>query len=112
MDLNLYARRKRTNTLGLALSMIAMFIGLSVLLWILALLFYKGFSALNWAMFTASTPAPGTEGGGLANAIVGSLMLVVSCTLISTPIGVLAGVYLAYHWENGRLEINGRRKTP
>jgi phosphate transport system permease protein len=99
MDLNLYARRKRTNTVGLTLSMIAMFIGLSVLLWILALLFYKGFSALNWAMFTASTPAPGTEGGGLANAIVGSLMMVVSCTLISTPIGVLAGVYLAEYGD-------------
>ena len=99
MDLNLYARRKRTNTVGLALSMLAMFIGLSVLLWILALLFYKGFSALNWAMFTASTPAPGTEGGGLANAIVGSLMMVASCTLISTPIGVLAGVYLAEYGD-------------
>jgi phosphate transport system permease protein len=99
MDLARYQRRRRINQVGLTLSMLAMVLGLSVLLWILALLFYKGLSALSWDFFFASTPAPGSDGGGLANAIVGSVMLVGSCTLISTPIGVLAGVYLAEYGD-------------
>jgi phosphate transport system permease protein len=99
MDAAIYSRRKLTNQIGLTLSMLAMVIGMTVLLWILALLFYKGFAAFSWTFFTASTPAPGSEGGGLANAIVGSLMLVGMCTLVSTPIGVLAGVYLAEYGD-------------
>jgi len=99
MDLARYQRRRRINQVGLTLSMLAMVLGLSVLLWILALLFYKGLSALSWDFFFTSTPAPGSDGGGLANAIVGSVMLVGSCTLISTPIGVLAGVYLAEYGD-------------
>jgi len=90
-----FAVRKRTNAIGLFLSMAAMTLGMLFLLWILSILFIKGFSAINWAMFTVSTPAPGSEGGGLANAIVGSMMLIGCCTLISTPVGVLAGLYLA-----------------
>lgn len=90
-----YARRQLTNKLGLGLSMIAMAFGLSALLWILWTLFYNGFSAFSVAFFTESTPAPGTEGGGLLNAIVGSFMMVGIATLISTPIGILAGIYLA-----------------
>jgi phosphate transport system permease protein len=58
-------------------------------------LFYNGLSALNIAFFMNSTPAPGTEGGGLANAIIGSLMMVGVATFVSTPIGILAGVFLA-----------------
>jgi phosphate transport system permease protein len=88
----IYAKRKRTNWIGLALSMLSMALGMIFLLWILSILFYKGFSAIDWNMFTQSTPAPGSEGGGLANAIVGSLLIVASCTLISTPIGVMAVV--------------------
>lgn len=90
-----YARRQLTNKLGLGLSMVAMAFGLSALLWILWTLFYNGFSAFSVAFFTESTPAPGTEGGGLLNAIVGSFMMVGIATLISTPIGILAGIYLA-----------------
>ncbi|MFK7964673.1 MAG: phosphate ABC transporter permease PstA [Burkholderiaceae bacterium] len=90
-----YARRQLTNKIGLSLSMIAMAFGLSALLWILWTLFYNGFSAFSVAFFTESTPAPGTEGGGLLNAIVGSLMMVGVATAISTPIGILAGIYLA-----------------
>jgi phosphate transport system permease protein len=82
--------------------MSAMIIGLAFLLWILAILMIKGFSALSFSMFTQSTPAPGSEGGGLANAIVGSLMIVLSCTLFSTPIGVLAGVYLSEYGDRSR----------
>jgi phosphate transport system permease protein len=68
---------------------------LFALLWILWTLFYNGFAALSWDFFTQDTPAPGSEGGGLRNAIIGSLMIVVVTTLVSTPIGILAGIYLA-----------------
>jgi phosphate transport system permease protein len=102
MDPSIYAKRKRSNLIGLAMSMSAMAIGLIFLLWILAILMFKGFSALDWALLTQNTPAPGTPGGGLANAIVGSLMIVISCSLLSTPIGVLAGVYLSEYGETSK----------
>ncbi|MBU3606959.1 phosphate ABC transporter permease PstA [Polynucleobacter nymphae] len=103
LDMSVFARRKRVNKIGLTLSMIAMAIGMAGLIWILSILFIKGFSAINLNMFIASTPAPGTEGGGLANAIVGSLMLVGSCTFISTPIGVLAGLYLSEYGDRSKV---------
>jgi hypothetical protein len=70
MDPSIYAKRKRANFIGLVLSMSAMAIGLIFLLWILLILTVKGFSALNFDLLFKNTPAPGTEGGGLANAIV------------------------------------------
>lgn len=103
MDPSIYAKRKRVNFIGMLLSMTAMAVGLSFLLWILSILLMKGFSALDASMFLESTPAPGSEGGGLANAIVGSLMIVLSCSLISTPIGVLAGVHLSEYGDRSRL---------
>ena len=90
-----YARRKLVNALGLTLSAASMAAGLIGLLWILWTLFYNGLSAFGADFFLASTPAPGSEGGGLANAIVGSLMMVGFATVVSTPIGILAGIYLA-----------------
>ncbi len=102
MDQKLYRKRVRTNRIGLTLSMMAMALGLFVLLWILSVLFINGFAALDWNMFTQSTPAPGTEGGGLANAIVGSLLMVGFATLVSTPIGILAGVYLAEYGDQSK----------
>jgi phosphate transport system permease protein len=60
MDQKLYRKRVRTNRIGLTLSMMAMALGLFVLLWILSVLFINGFAALDWNMFTQSTPAPGT----------------------------------------------------
>jgi len=90
MNQNIYRRRKLVNQIGLTLSMLAMVLGLFVLLWILLVLFKNGFASFNLALFTQSTPAPGTEGGGLANAIVGSLMMVAVTTLISTPVGSAA----------------------
>jgi phosphate transport system permease protein len=99
----LYAKRKRSNFIGLALSMAAMVLGMVFLLWILSILFFKGFSALDLNMFIHSTPAPGSDGGGLANAIVGSLMIVVSCALISTPIGILAGIYLSEYGASSKI---------
>lgn len=103
MNEKLYRRRVRTNWIGLTLSMAAMAIGLFVLLWILFVLFKNGLSALDWNMFTKSTPAPGSEGGGLANAIVGSLMIVGLSTFLSTPIGILAGVYLAEYGDRSKI---------
>ncbi len=102
MDQKLYRKRVRTNRIGLTLSMMAMALGLFVLLWILSVLFINGFAALDWNMFTQSTPAPGTEGGGLANAIVGSLLMAGFATLVSTPIGILAGVYLAEYGDQSK----------
>jgi phosphate transport system permease protein len=97
-----YQRRKWANRVGLTLSMGAMLLGVSVLLAILFVLFKNGFSALDMAMFTQPTPAPGSEDGGLANAIVGSLLMIVFTTLISTPIGILAGVYLAEYGDESK----------
>ena len=94
IDNNLYKKRRIASRIGLALSMSAMAVGLAVLIWILYVLFSNGFAAVDLNLFTQDTPAPGTEGGGLRNAIVGSLMIVALTVLVSTPIGVLAGIYL------------------
>ena len=99
----IFAKRKRANKIGLVLSTGAMVLGMAFLLWILSILFIKGFSSINLDVFTQSTPAPGSEGGGLANAILGSLMIVASCTLISTPIGVLAGLYLSEYGDRSKI---------
>jgi phosphate transport system permease protein len=79
-----------------------MAIGIFALLWILAVLIINGLSAIDLHMFTHTTPAPGSEGGGLLNPIVGSLMMVGIATLISTPIGIFAGMYLAEYGEESR----------
>ena len=100
---DLYRRRKLSNAVGLTLSMAAMGLGLVVLLWILAVLFKNGIAALDWNMFTQSTPAPGSPGGGLLNAIVGSLMMVGFAVLVSTPVGILAGVYLAEYGDDSKV---------
>jgi phosphate transport system permease protein len=85
--------------IGIMLSFLAMAIGIFFLMWILFTLVVKGAGALSVAMFTQTTPAPGNEGGGLTNAIVGSLMMVGAAVFISTPIGILAGIYLAEYGE-------------
>ena len=102
MDQALFNKRKRVNAIGLTLSLIAMSIGMIFLFWILSVLLYKGFAAISPSLFLQSTPAPGTEGGGLANPIVGSLMIVGACTFISTPIGILAGIYLSEYGNKSR----------
>ena len=102
INMSLYASRKRTNLIGLFLSMSAMTIGLTFLIWILAILFFKGFSAFSLDLFLNKTPGPDSENGGLGNAIIGSLMIVFSCTLISTPIGVMAGIYLSEYGQKSK----------
>jgi phosphate transport system permease protein len=98
-----YRKRLLTHRIGIAMSVLAMSVGLAVLAWILMTLIIKGFGALSIDMFTQTTPAPGSEGGGLLNAIVGSLMIVGLSTLISTPIGILAGLYLAEYGEENKV---------
>ncbi len=95
----LQARRRRVNLLALTLSMAAMAFGLLWLLWILYTTVHLGIGGMSWQLFTQSTPAPDTAGGGLANAIVGSFIMVGMATLVGTPLGVMAGVFLA---EYGR----------
>ena len=91
----LYKRRRLANSVSLVLSFSCMAIGVSALLWILYTLAYNGLSAFGSDFFLNSAPAPGSPGGGVANAIVGSLLMVAVATLVSTPIGILAGIYLA-----------------
>ncbi len=99
---NLYRRRKFSNAVGLSLSMGSMVLGLLVLSWILFVLLSNGLAALDLNMFTQDTPAPGSEGGGLRNAIVGSLMMVGFTVLLATPVGILAGVYLAEYGDTSK----------
>jgi len=103
MNQALYKRRQSTNFIGLTLSMGAMALGLVVLLWILWVLFSNGLAGLDANIFTADTPAPGSEGGGLRNALLGSLMIVGLSVLVSTPVGILAGIYLTEYGDNSKV---------
>jgi len=96
----LYRRRLWFNRWDLAMSLATMAFGMLFLLWILATLFLRGFEALSPVLFTQMTPPPGSD-GGLANAIFGSFVMVAVATFISTPIGILAGIYLAEFGKNG-----------
>ncbi|KMY85830.1 Phosphate transport system permease protein PstA [Candidatus Paraburkholderia calva] len=91
--------RRGTNAIALTLSLAAMAFGLIWLVWILYTTLKLGIGGLSIDLFTQSTPPPNTDGGGLANAIVGSLMLVVIGTFFGTPLGILAGVYLAEYGQ-------------
>jgi phosphate transport system permease protein len=96
-----YRRRLMSHRVGIALSVLAMAIGLGFLAWILFTLLVHGFGALSHTLFTLDTPAPGSE-GGIRNAILGSLLMVGLSTLLSTPIGILAGIYLAEYGQNNK----------
>ena len=89
-----YARRRRVNQIALCLSLAAMAFGLIWLIWILWETLRLGISGLTWAALTEVTPAPNDE-GGIANAIYGSFLMVLLATFVGTPIGVMAGIYLA-----------------
>jgi len=96
---SVYQRRLWVHRIGISLSFLAMLIGIFFLLWILITLFIKGFNSLDIGLLTQMTPPPGEDGGGLLNAIVGSLLMVGFATIICTPIGILAGLYLAEYGE-------------
>ena len=89
-----FAKRKRVNQLALALSLGAMLFGLVWLVWILWQTVWLGMDGLTWATLTEMTPAP-NDPGGLANALYGSFLMVMLATFVGTPIGIMAGIYLA-----------------
>lgn len=96
-----YAARRIRNNIMMGLSILASVVGLFFLFVILATLLYKGLTAITPQMFTESTPPPG-EDGGLINAIFGSVVMTVVAIAVATPVGILAGTYLAEysrgHW--------------
>jgi phosphate transport system permease protein len=98
----LYRRRRIVNFVNLSISMLAVLFGLFWLVWILWTLFDQGLHALKLTMFTQTTPPPGSA-GGLANAIFGSALMSLLATLIGTPIGILAGTYVAEYGRRGWL---------
>jgi phosphate transport system permease protein len=98
----LYAARRRRNQIAMGLSLAATVIGLGWLVLILGALLWQGFNGLSVAVFTEMTPPPGAA-GGLLNPIVGSLILTVLAVLIGTPIGILAGTYMAEYGRYDRL---------
>ncbi len=99
----LQAYRRRKNMLAIAMSLAAMAFGLVWLLWILYTTLSLGIGGLSLSLFTEMTPPPNTAGGGLANAIAGSVVMVGVATLVGTPLGILAGVYLAEYGQKSWL---------
>ncbi len=97
-----YAARRRSNAVAMMLSLAATVFGLGWLVLILGALFWRGFTGLSLAVFTQMTPPPGAS-GGLLNPIIGSLILTVLAVAIGTPIGILAGTYMAEYGRYDRL---------
>jgi len=98
-----HRRRKRVNQVALALALAAMAFGVFWLIWILVETVRLGIGGIALATFTEMTPPPQAETGGLANAIFGSLLMVSLATALGTPIGILAGIYLAEYSQKGWL---------
>ena len=97
-----FANRKRVNQIALTLSLAAMAFGVFWLVWILWETIRQGIGGLAIATFTEMTPPP-NEVGGIANAIFGSLIMVAMATFVGTPIGIMAGIYLAEYNPKGWL---------
>ncbi|MDR2100835.1 MAG: phosphate ABC transporter permease PtsA, partial [Campylobacteraceae bacterium] len=87
--------RTAINRIVLTLCVISAVVGIAFLFWILFVLCYKGFAALNFDIFLHNTAPSGIEGGGLKNALVGQGLLVFFASLIGIPVGVLAGTFLS-----------------
>jgi phosphate transport system permease protein len=98
----LYAGRRRRNAIAKTLAWIATAFGLGWLILILGILLYQGIGGLSLSVFTENTPPPGAA-GGLLNAIVGSLIITILAVVIGTPIGILAGTYLAEYGRHDKL---------
>jgi phosphate transport system permease protein len=98
----IYRRRRLVNKVMMTVSTLALGFGLFWLFWIIGVLLYEGTAALRPALFTQMTPPPGGD-GGLANAIAGSVLMAGAGTLIGTPVGILAGTYLAEYGQRGWL---------
>ncbi len=97
-----YLRRRRVNRIALALSMGAMCFGLFWLFWILWETLRLGLAGLAWSTVSQMTPPP-NEAGGIANAIYGSVLMVLLATLVGTPVGIMAGIYLAEYEPRSKL---------
>ena len=102
ISISRYSGRRRKNVVATALALVATTIGLGWLVLILGALLWKGFSGLSVAVFTEMTPPPGSA-GGLLNPIFGSLVLTILAVAIGTPIGILAGTYMAEYGRYDRL---------
>ena len=98
----LFAGRRRRNLIAMGLSFAATAFGLGWLVLILGVLFWEGFSGLSLKVFTEMTPPPGSD-GGLLNPVMGSLIITTIAVLIGTPVGILAGTYLAEYGRYDRL---------
>ena len=103
-----HRRRKTVNAIALTLSLAAMAFGLVWLIWILVETVRLGVGGMSWSLFTQMTPPPQADEGGLANAIFGSLIMVGLATLLGTPIGVFAGIYLAEYGQKTWLGASTR----
>ena len=100
----IYSARRRRNRIAMGLSLLATLFGLGWLVLILGALLWEGFGGLSLAVFTEMTPPPGSA-GGLLNPIAGSLILTTLAVIIGTPIGILAGTYMAEYGRHERLTI-------
>ena len=101
-DHGLYARRRLRSQIAMGLCLVATLIGLTCLTLVLGTLLVKGIAGLSLEVFTQMTPPPGSD-GGLLNAIAGSLMMTTLAVLIGTPIGILAGTYLAEYGRHAKI---------
>jgi phosphate transport system permease protein len=100
-----YAHRRLRNAIVVALSIGSTVLGLGWLALILGSLLYQGLSGLSLAVFTEMTPPPGDNGGGLINNIFGSLILTTLAIVIGTPVGILAGTYMAEYGKFAKLSV-------
>jgi phosphate transport system permease protein len=95
-------RRKIVNALVTFLSLAGSVIGLFILIWIIYEVMLRGLGAINLAFFTELPTPPGISGGGLANAIVGTLLITLLATLLGVPLGILAGIFLSEFGQHSR----------
>lgn len=105
VDAYLYRKRRIKNGIALILGSAAAVLGLGFLIWILGTTLIKGMSALSPSLFVEMTPPPGATGGGLANALFGSVLITLLATAIGAPIGILAGLWLAEYARHSKLGL-------
>ena len=101
--MHIRTRRKIVNAINLTASVLTTALGLFFLAWLLWTLFAQGIAHINGALFTQDMPGPGSAGGGLRNAIVGSLLMTAVAVLIGAPLGILAGIYLSEFGRHARI---------
>jgi phosphate transport system permease protein len=104
VEITRYSRRRRKNLVAMGLCLVATLLGLGCLALVLAALFVKGLSGMSLAVFVEMTPPPGQD-GGLANAIVGSLIMTILGVALGTPLGIFAGTYMAEYGRHSRLTV-------